>query len=131
LPAALNGASVVLVDDDVEIRDSMQLLLESWGCRLIGGATVAEVEHKLQQERVKPDAVIADYRLADAMTGLQAIERLRALFGKELPALVITGTPNAALLQERATGVPVVLKPVPPGKLRAFLSQVTMAYRPR
>jgi signal transduction histidine kinase len=129
-PLALDGTRVVLVDDDVEIRDSMQLLLESWGCRLIGGATVLEVEHKLQAQRIRPDAVIADYRLADAMTGLQAIERLRTLYGKHLPALVITGTPGASLLQTRATGVPVVTKPVSPGKLRAFLTQAAMADGP-
>jgi signal transduction histidine kinase len=125
--ASLSGANVVLVDDDVEIRDSMRLLLESWGCRYIGAATATEVEQKLRAQRVTPDALIVDYRLADSMTGLQAIDRLRAAFGKELPALLITGTPNASLLQQFA-GIPFAVKPVPPGKLRAFLSQ---AARPR
>ena len=121
--AALNGAHVVLVDDDVEIRNSMKLLLERWGCRYIGGATVAEVAEKLRAGRVVPDALIVDYRLADAMTGLQVIEQMRAAFGAKLPALVITGSPSAPQLQQKAAGIPFATKPLSPGKLRAFLSQ--------
>ena len=57
------------------------------------------------------------------MTGLQVMERLRERFGRRLPTLVISGTANPAQLQSRAPGVPFAIKPVAPGKLRAFLSQ--------
>ncbi len=120
----LAGAKIVLVDDDVEIRNSMRLLLEAWGCRLISGASLADVEEKLRSQDFRPDALIVDYRLADAMTGLQVIERMRAVYGAALPALVITGTTNLPLLLDRALGIPITSKPVPPGKLRAFLSRV-------
>jgi signal transduction histidine kinase/CheY-like chemotaxis protein len=119
----LKGLNVVVVDDDVEIRDSVRLLLESWECRCIGGATAAEVELELRAQQLRPDALIVDYRLAEAMDGPQVIEYMRAAFGAELPALIITGTANLPLLRERAVGIPIAMKPVPPGKLRAFLSQ--------
>jgi signal transduction histidine kinase len=128
LPATpLGRLKVVLVDDDVEIRESVRLLLESWGCNYIAGATLAEIEDQLQAQRLTPDAVIADYRLAGAMSGLQVIERLRASFGKQLPALIITGTANPSYLQSRAAGIPFAIKPVAPGKLRAFLTQAMRA----
>jgi signal transduction histidine kinase len=124
VPAAgLSRLKVVLVDDDVEIRDSMGLLLESWGCRYVAAGTVAEIEKELRAQSITPDALIVDYRLADAMSGLQVIERLRAAFGKQLPALIITGTANPSHLESRAGGIPFAIKPVAPGKLRAFLSQ--------
>jgi signal transduction histidine kinase len=124
VPAApLGRLKVVLVDDDVEIRESVRLLLEGWGCRYIAGATVGEIEEQLRAQALAPDAVIADYRLAGTMTGLQVIERLRGTFGASLPALLITGTANPSSLQQRAGGIPFALKPVAPGKLRAFLSQ--------
>jgi signal transduction histidine kinase/CheY-like chemotaxis protein len=119
----LVGASVVLVDDDVEIRDSVRLLLEGWGCRAVSGASAAEVEEKLRAQQLRPDALIVDYRLADSTTGPQVVERLRAVYGAGLPALMITGSPNAAVLQREFAGIPVALKPVPPGKLRAFISE--------
>jgi len=124
LPAtALGRLRVVLVDDDVEIRDSMGLLLESWGCRYVAAGTVAEIEKQLRAQSITPDALIVDYRLADAMSGVQVIERLRAAFGRQLPALIITGTANPAHLESRAGGIPFAIKPVAPGRLRAFLSQ--------
>jgi len=128
LPAPpLGQLRVVLVDDDVEIRESVRLLLEGWGCSYIAGATLAEIEDQLRSQHVTPDAVIVDYRLAGTMSGLQVIERLRAAFGSELPALIITGTANPSYLQSRAAGIPFAIKPVAPGKLRAFLTQATRA----
>jgi signal transduction histidine kinase len=123
----LGRLKVVLVDDDVEIRESVRLLLESWGCRYIAGATLAEIEDQLNLQRLTPDALIVDYRLAGAMSGLQVIERLRAAFGKQLPALIITGTANPSYLQSRAGDIPFAIKPVAPGKLRAFLTQAMRA----
>jgi CheY-like chemotaxis protein/anti-sigma regulatory factor (Ser/Thr protein kinase) len=127
--AALSRLKVVLVDDDVEIRDSMGLLLQSWGCRTVAGGTVAEIEQQLSAQRITPDALIVDYRLADAMSGLQVIERLRGAFGRELPALIITGTANPAHLESRSGGIPFATKPVAPGRLRAFLSQALREVR--
>ena len=68
-------------------------------------------------------APIVDYRLAGAMTAGHVIERLRASYGPELPALVITGNASVAAVRERLPGLPIAVKPVPPGRLRAFLSQ--------
>jgi signal transduction histidine kinase/CheY-like chemotaxis protein len=122
-PRPLLGVGVVLVDDDAEIRSSMRLLLESWGCRCIVGATGAEAADGLRAQAVTPDALIVDYLLAGPATGLQVIDALRAEFGGDLPALVITGTPNALPPGQRPAKVSLAVKPVPPGKLRAFLSQ--------
>ena len=121
--ALFGGASIVVIDDDVEIRHSIGLLLESWGCRQVSGASAAEVERKLEAQDLLPDALIVDYRLAESTSGLEAIHSLRRRFGRKLPALLITGTTNLALLVARAGDIPVAVKPVPPGKLRAFLSQ--------
>jgi signal transduction histidine kinase/CheY-like chemotaxis protein len=103
---------------------SYAALLESWGCSAVCGGTLAEVQERLRALRLKPHALIVDYRLAGAMTGLQVIDALRREFDTALPALIITGTPNLGLLRERAGTIPFAVKPIPPGKLRAFLSQV-------
>jgi signal transduction histidine kinase len=127
LLSTLRGLTVAVVDDDAEIRSSVGLLLENWGCRGIGGATVADVERELRAQGLTPDALIVDYRLADAMDGLQAIEHLRAAFGHHIPALIISGTASLPFIREHAARIPVAMKPVPPGKLRAFLSQSVRA----
>jgi CheY-like chemotaxis protein len=101
----------------------VRLLIEGWGCRYICGATLGEIEEQLRAHGLRPDAVIVDYRLAGTMSGIEVVERLRAAFGARLPALIITGTANPSFLQTRAPGIPFAIKPVAPGKLRAFLSQ--------
>jgi signal transduction histidine kinase len=127
---SVGGMNVVIVDDDAEIRDSMRLLLEGWGCRIVAGATLAEVLAALEAAQLRPGALIVDYRLADSTDGVDAIERLRALFGRDLAALIVTGTAGLPQLPARAAGIPIAMKPVPPGKLRAFLSQARSAGRP-
>jgi len=125
-PAAQAGpatGNVVLVDDDVEIRRSMHLLLQGWGYELISGSSVEDVETELGQKGLKPDALIVDYRLASDMTGAQVVERMRGAFGAQLPALVITGNADVAAVRAHLPGLPIAVKPVPPGRLRAFLSQ--------
>ena len=72
-----------------------------------------------------PQAIIADYRLRDGKTGVQAIARLREHFGADIPALIITGdtAPNR-LIEADASGHTLMHKPVQPGKLRAYLSNI-------
>jgi len=72
---------------------------------------------------MSPDAVVVDYQLADATSGIEVIERLRAAFGRHLPALIITGNADRAHIESRAGAIPVATKPLAPGRLRAFLSQ--------
>jgi signal transduction histidine kinase/CheY-like chemotaxis protein len=123
-PRPFASVCVAVVDDDAEIRRSVAVLLESWGCRCIAAADGAEIEARFGAEGLRPDALIVDYRLGGGRDGLQVIERLRAAFGAALPALLITGTPATARLAGAPYGVALATKPVPPGKLRAFLSTV-------
>jgi signal transduction histidine kinase len=120
--SSLGRLNIVLLDDDVEIRRSMTLLLQSWGCRTFAAGTIGEVEAALRSRRIRPDALIVDYRLADATTGLDALRRLRSRFGEHVPALIMSGTATPGDWQSRAGSVTFAVKPVPPGKLRAFLS---------
>ena len=76
---------------------------------MASGGTLAEVQDKLRRQRMAPDALIIDYQLT-AITGLQVIDQLRAAHGRQLPALIITGTANLTLLQQRAPGIPVAIK---------------------
>jgi signal transduction histidine kinase/CheY-like chemotaxis protein len=128
---SLIGLNIALVEDDVEIRQSMGLLLQSWGCRTVTAGTGAEIERQLRALNVQPDVLIVDYRLADATNGVEVIERLRGVFGNQLPALIITGTANPALLEQHAPGIPFAIKPIAPGRLRAFLSQTRRPSEPQ
>jgi CheY-like chemotaxis protein len=85
-------------------------------------ATDQEAEEKLSGLSRAPDVIIADYRLRDNRTGVQAIERLRARFGRDIPGVIVSGDIAPERLQEAQAGGHTLLhKPVAPAKLRAFI----------
>ncbi|MBI5722010.1 MAG: response regulator [Burkholderiales bacterium] len=88
--AGLRGTVVVVIDDDAEVGEAMRTLLRDWACRPIVAEDAAAAIAQLDAAGLTPDAVLADWRLAGAENGLQAIERLEARYGAR-PAAIVTG----------------------------------------
>ena len=66
------------------------------------------------------DLIVADLRLAEGQSGIDAIARLRARLGAGTPAIVVSGdTSSAAQAEVRAAGVKLLLKPVVAAALRS------------
>jgi CheY-like chemotaxis protein len=80
LPGAATSNTVLIVDDDVEIRHVLRLLCESESLRVVGEAAngVEAVPLALHHQ---PDFVILDYRLP-RLDGEGAAEILRAITPK-------------------------------------------------
>ncbi|MES2950532.1 MAG: hybrid sensor histidine kinase/response regulator [Pseudomonadota bacterium] len=119
---------VLVIDDDEAVRAGMLQLVLSWGCQCEAVESIADA---LCSARVhRPDMVISDYRLRDQRTGAQAIAALRAELGDDLPALLVTGdTAPERLRDARATGIPLLHKPVAPTQLYRRLVDVQSALR--
>ena len=61
----------------------------------------------------------------DGETGLEAIVRLRARLGRDIPAVLVTADRSAGVRQAAALlDVPVVNKPVKPAALRSILARL-------
>src|SRR4051794_7067503 len=90
VPGRLEGALVVVIENERAIRDGMRALLETWGCEVLGSPSAAEALSALQAARRRPDLVIADYHLDRDELGPLAVASLREAFGGPLPGLVIT-----------------------------------------
>jgi CheY-like chemotaxis protein len=72
-----------------------------------------------------PDLIISDYRLREQRTGAQAITELRAKFGLHLPAILITGdTAPERLAEARASGIPLLHKPLAPAQLQRLVAEL-------
>lgn len=122
--ADLAGRTVLVVDDDPAIRAGMRDLLERWRVRVLAADGVEAALAQLSPGN-GPDVVLADYRLGDERTGLEAIHAVRAAVGAEVPAAVISGETGPEVLEAiRASGFPRLAKPVPPARLRAVLASL-------
>ena len=123
----LGNELIVVIDDEASIRDGMQNLLEQWKYNVISAADKEEVLTLLRQQSRTPDGIIADYRLREHKTGLEAIQAIHTEYNKKIPALVVTGDTSADELREvNKSGFEVLHKPVAPLKLRAFLRHIQL-----
>ena len=120
--AGLVGLGVLVVDDDTAICEAMVGLLEGWSCRAITGGDAEEaIAAWTAGGEGAPDVAVVDLSLGAGRSGLDAVAALRKRFGEHLPTLVVTGETSAeALHAVREAGLPLLSKPVPPARLRAF-----------
>ncbi len=131
LGAELFGKRVLVLDDDVAVRDAMSSLLERWGCEVITTSTPEEAEAGIASGPGLPDMLIVDYRLRQDASGIETIGRLHDLAGTRIPALVITGdTAPDRLREAEESGYPLLHKPVKPAQLRTVMRQLILRTRP-
>ncbi|MFZ4537092.1 PAS domain S-box protein [Propionivibrio sp.] len=112
-----------VVEDNAEVLQALVLALENAGHDVVAATTGAEFVGRLGGRR--PDIVISDYRLADSETGFDVIEAARKIFGDDLPALLLTGDTDPALIRSMADrGIAVHYKPLQIEALQAFINEV-------
>ena len=121
----LSGHIILVIDDEPVILRGMKGLLEQWGCQVLAAESVAQAVAYVQAPMPCLAAIIADYRLRNHETGVEAIACIRALLKKEVPGFLITGDTAPERLQEAyASGYQILHKPVPPARLRALLGHI-------
>lgn len=120
------GRLILVIDDDAQNRDGMRLLLESWGHRVICGASGSDGLAQVVHLPAPPALVISDYRLRGDETGIQVIERLREEYNDaELPALLVSGdTDPSRLMESNERGIPLLHKPVQVEMLQAWVARL-------
>lgn len=121
-------ALILLVDDDEKIRESVANLLKNWGYAVLTAESCAQSLQLLKEGGRMPDVVLADQRLRDGKTGLQAIQDIRAYCGRQVPAAIMTGdTVPEQVAAARALGIPLLNKPLPAAKLRNLIANLLRA----
>ncbi|RIX78649.1 ATP-binding protein [Acidovorax cavernicola] len=125
---------VLLVDDEAEIRSAMTQLLGAHGIAVEAVASEAEARTALARCDEEGSAIavlMCDYRLAGE-DGLAVGQRLRERCALEAPLLIVTGETSPERLQHvRASGVPVLFKPVSAQTLLRTLAELSSATAPK
>ncbi|MBB4101505.1 PAS domain-containing hybrid sensor histidine kinase/response regulator [Allorhizobium borbori] len=120
----LRGFRVLCIDNEQAILDGMSMLISGWGCVVQTAGSVEALDTVFADNPDAPDLVIADYHLDDG-SGIGAILRLRALYGRDIPALLITADRTQEVRGEAEKHhIGLQHKPVRPAALRAYLTQV-------
>lgn len=119
----LKNRLIVVIDDEGAIVEGMRALLKGWGAEVIGSTSGHDVIERVHQAGRLPDLIIADYRLGEGYTGVNAVEKLHAELDPEIPVIMVTGSTTPGTLEEaKLHGFHLLLKPVLPAKLRALIN---------
>jgi two-component system, sensor histidine kinase len=123
-PAAdgIDGACLLAIDDEPMQLKAMAALFRNWGCTVLAASSAEDALAQLAETPQRVDAIIADYRLRDGVTGAEAITRVREALRKAIPGIILTGdTEPARLIEAQASGFDLLHKPVDTEKLLASL----------
>jgi signal transduction histidine kinase/CheY-like chemotaxis protein len=125
---ALNGATILVVDDEAAIRNAMTAALAQWGCTVVTAGSGPEALSRMADALRAPSLIVCDYRLRGEETGLTVVEALRSEFNEDIPALLITGETGPERMREiAASGLQVLHKPLQEARLREALLQALEA----
>jgi DNA-binding NtrC family response regulator len=90
-PGAPAQRTVLVVDDEKNIRRTLQLVLEGEGYRVLGAETASQALGILASPETPVDLAILDVKLPD-MSGLDALAKIRGDEAtRDLPIIVISG----------------------------------------
>nr|WP_281416007.1 hybrid sensor histidine kinase/response regulator [Azospirillum rugosum] len=121
----LAGMTVLAVDDEAMVLTGLQMILESWGCTVAAAGDMREVFAVLDALPEPPAVILTDLRLPGTVSGFDVIDRVRRLYNRDIPAVVLSGeTAQSALLEGQRRGCSFLHKPLHPGELRQVLEQI-------
>ena len=124
---------VVLVDDDAMVLLALAATFEEWGYDVLTAETADQAVERLETSGRSPDIMIVDYRLRDGRFGTEALLRIRASVGIQVPGIILTSEISADCQKEAALhGLGIALKPISSSKLHTAVEmqmKLTMTMR--
>jgi signal transduction histidine kinase/CheY-like chemotaxis protein len=123
----LDGVRVLIIDDEPDILQAMKLVLTDWGCEVELAENYQQADDFISNHTANntPDIILCDYRLQETMTGVEVIKKIRTKLNREIPAIIISGDTNPALLKSiNDAGLFVLSKPVQVSMLQAKMDEL-------
>jgi two-component system, sensor histidine kinase len=129
-PLEQRSARILLVDDDVGVRNATAMLLRVEGFEVVCAASLAEAEQALS---IGPqiDLIIADYHLQGGETGIDVIAAARAIAGESLGAVLVSGDTSSTLRDVKAGDrLRIASKPIQADELLAIVAELLSSMHP-
>jgi CheY-like chemotaxis protein len=115
------ATDVLIIEDEPLIAIDLQKMLEELGHRVTSIARTHKDALKAASMQ-RPGLVLADIRLADGSSGLDAVNDILASF--EVPVVFVTAYPEKLMTGERPEPTFLITKPFREDAVKAIVSQV-------
>ena len=115
------ATDVLIIEDEPLIAAHLQKILEDLGHRV---ASIARTHKDAEAAAAlhKPGLVLADVKLADGSSGLDAVNDILASF--TIPVVFVTAFPERLMTGERPEPTFLIAKPFREDAVKAIVSQV-------
>lgn len=121
----LQSCKILVLEDDTETRNAVKQLLLRWKCNPYVYQTAESALFDLKKHPSPPEIILADYHLGEGLNGLQAIERIREVYDKKIPAALVSADASiVSPLIHSESGIAVMTKPVQAAKLQNMLRRM-------
>jgi len=118
---SLEGRRIICVDNDPQVLDALKSRFDRWGASTSAYFGLTDIRRAFEQDHDDPDLLILDHQLDAGTTGLDVLDFVRKQRGIDCPAIFVTANQGQEDEEQlRATGSPVLAKPVEPAALRAL-----------
>lgn len=117
--------AVLIIEDDAAVRDALELVLslEGYPTRVAdsgAGAMETFADHGLEI-----DVVVSDFHLGPGKNGLELLEEMREIAGRDLPAVILSGDTSPVLARIGSVSrVMLLRKPVDARQLITRLEEL-------
>jgi signal transduction histidine kinase/CheY-like chemotaxis protein len=121
----MEGAKILLIENDLSSAEGMASLLEKWGCDVAVTTSTGDALERIRALDGIPDAIIADLHLDNGEMGTVAVNLICSEIRSRVPAIIVTADYSAKAAREVSLlGYGLLKKPVKPAEMRSLLSFV-------
>jgi len=122
------ATDVLIIEDEPIIALDLERLVGEMGHRVMGVAQTHSEAVRLAKDEA-PGLVLADVRLADGSSGIEAVSDI--LKSYDVPVVFITAFPERLLTGERPEPAFLVTKPFKAEAVKALIGQALFFHQPR
>jgi len=83
--------TVLIVEDDPEVRELMELVLTDEGHHVMAAADGAGALDLVRRGAIRPDIILADFNLPDGKDGVRVATEVRDILKRSIPVVILTG----------------------------------------
>jgi two-component system CheB/CheR fusion protein len=117
--------TILVIEDDVAVRESLELMLETEGHRVFATASREAALAMVTNGAIRPDIVISDYTLSGVTTGTDVAAALHASLASSVPVIILTGDIRTATSRAiAANGCISLCKPVKAENLASIIQRL-------
>jgi PAS domain S-box-containing protein len=124
-PVKDSGGRVLIIEDNVVVRQSLEGMLQIWGYETLAAASGEIAVELAEKAKWRLDLMIADQHLGEGLSGVEAVREIERRAGRSIPALMLTGeTAREGIAGIKASGIALLHKPVDAEDLRRELARL-------